>query len=467
MKNLFITAVALLLGACAVPDLDREMLHTARAPVRVEGARGPLTRAQGASIIEGLKARSPETNVLDRHLAFEEALAGNPLSVGNKVTLLEDGPATYAAMLEAIGGAKHHIHMESYIFDADEVGQKFADALIRKVKAGVKVRLVFDSLGSIGTPKEFFQPLVDAGAEVYEFNPVSAEGLLKRGVGLNHRSHRKLTLVDGRVAFVGGINISSVYSTNPSSGSRASGGTGPGNGPSDKPAQPPWRDTHVRVEGPAVADFQKGFLKMWAQMEKKPPLTGAALYPALARQGPHAVRVVEGWVNEGVNPLYVTLISAIENAETEVEITMAYFVPAEELVAALKAAVARGVKVTLLLPGHLDHWLVYHAGRSFYDELLQAGVKIYERKTRLLHAKTATVDGVWCTVGSTNLDWRSLVDNDEVNAVILSPEFAAQMKALFAKDLERSTPITAEAWRNRPFQDRVREVTARTWGRLL
>jgi cardiolipin synthase A/B len=410
LKRLLSALMALALSACALPQIDRDMLHAARTPARFEGVRGPLTRAESASILEGLKARSPDTNVLDRHLAIEEKLAGNPLSVGNKVTLLEDGPATYAAMLEAIGGARHHIHMETYIFEADEVGRRFAEALMRKARAGIKVRLVYDGLGSNGTPKEFFQAIADSGAEVYEFNPVSAKGLLTRGVGLNHRNHRKLTLVDGRVAFVGGINISSVYSSG-GYGSRGAASRGAAASP-EKPKQPPWRDTHVRVEGPAVADFQKGFLKMWAQLEKKPPLADAALFPALGKQGPHAVRVVEGWVKEGVNPLYVTLISAIENAETEVEITMAYFVPHEELLAALKAAVARGVKVTLLLPGHTDHWLVFHAGRSYYDELLEAGVRIYERKTRLLHAKTATVDGVWCTVGSTNLDWRSLVDND-------------------------------------------------------
>ena len=456
--------MALALSACAIPEIDRDMLHAARTPARFEGAQGPLTHAQGASIVAGLKARSPQTSILDRHLAVEEALAGNPLSVGNKVTLLEDGPATYASMLEAIRGARHHIHMETYIFEADEVGARFAEALKSRARAGVKVRLVYDSVGSMGTPKEFFQSIADSGAEVYEFNPVSAKGLLTRGVGLNRRNHRKLTLVDGRAAFVGGINISSVY-TGSSPGAQGAGsrqGAKP-----EEPKQPPWRDTHVRVEGPVVADFQKGFLKMWAKLEKKAPLADAALFPATARQGPHAVRVVEGWVDEGVNPLYLTLISAIENAEADVEITMAYFVPHAELLAALKAAVARGVDVKLLLPGHTDHWLVFHGGRSYYDELLQAGVKIYERQTRLLHAKTATVDGVWCTVGSTNLDWRSLVDNDEVNAVILSPEFASQLKALFAKDLERSTAITPESWRKRPLGDRIREVSARAWARLL
>ena len=457
--------MALALSACAVPQIDRDMLHAARTPARFEGSRGPLSHAQSAAIIEGLKARSPQTSILDRHLAVEEALAGNPVSVGNKVTLLEDGPATYASMLEAIRGARHHVHMETYIFEADEVGARFAEALKSKARAGVKVRLVYDSVGSMGTPKEFFKSIADSGAEVYEFNPVSAKGLLTRGVGLNRRNHRKLTLVDGRAAFVGGINISSVY-TGSSSAPQGSGSR-QGAKASDDPKQPPWRDTHVRVEGPAVADFQKGFLKMWAKLEKKPPLAEAALFPAPGRPGPHAVRVVEGWVDEGVNPLYVTLISAIENAETDVEITMAYFVPHAELLAALKAAVARGVNVKLLLPGHTDHWLVFHAGRSYYDELLQAGVKIYERQTRLLHAKTATVDGVWCTVGSTNLDWRSLVDNDEVNAVVLSPEFAAQLKALFAKDLERSTAITPQSWRNRPAADRMREVAARAWARLL
>ena len=432
------------------------MLHSARAPVRMEGARGPLTHAQSREVIASLKARSPATAVLEHHLAVEEALTGNKLSLGNRATLLEDGPATHAAMLAAINGARHHVHMETYIFEDDEVGQRFAEALKRKARAGVKVRLVYDAVGSLGTPKEFFQALADSGIEVYEFNPPGPAAVLTLGMSLNRRNHRKVTLVDGRIVFVGGVNISAVYSYG--AARRAEG---------KKADELPWRDTHVGIEGPVVADFQRSFLKMWSQLEKKPPLADKAYFPELAPRGPHIVRAVEGWVSEGANPLYVALISAIESAETEVQITMAYFVPSEELLEALKAAARRGVDVTLLLPGHTDHWLVFHAGRSFYDELLQAGVKIHERKERLLHSKTAIVDGVWSTVGSTNLDWRSLVHNDEINAVVLGPDFARSLNGIFGRDLANSQRITLEAWRQRSAGDRLREASARAWALLL
>jgi cardiolipin synthase len=461
LRILLAAAAAAALSACAIPEIDREMLHTVRAPVRLEGARGPVSHAQTREILAGIKARSPETAIFDRHLAVEEALAGNPLSLGNKAQLLEDGPATYASMLAAIAAARHHVHMETYIFDGDETGRRFADALMRKARSGVKVRLVFDAVGSMRTPREFFREMVDAGVEVYEFNPVGPAAVLTLGAALNRRNHRKITIVDGRVAFLGGINISGVYSSGAGRAGRAPEAR-------DKPEdERPWRDTHVRIEGPVVADFQRSFLKMWGQLNKAPPLADKALFPPLAKQGPHAVRAVEGWVSEGANPLYVTLISAIESAETEVRITMAYFVPHEELLAALKAAVRRGVDVKLLLPGRTDHWLVFHAGRSYYEELLEAGVQIFERESRLLHSKTAIVDGVWSTVGSTNLDWRSLIHNDEINAVVLGTEFAMALGAIFQRDLANSRAVTLESWRQRPAGDRLREASARAWALLL
>ena len=462
MRIVLAAVAAAALSACAIPAIDREMLHTVRTPPRLEGAGGPLTHARSREILAGIEARSPETAIFERHVAVEEALAGNPLSLGNQALLLEDGPATYASMLGAIDAARHHVHMETYIFDGDETGRRFADALMRKARSGVKVRLVFDAVGSMRTSREFFREMVDAGVEVFEFNPVSPAALLTLGATLNRRNHRKITIVDGRIAFLGGINISGVYS----SGAGRAGGSAPE--ARDRPAdQRPWRDTHVRIEGPVVADFQRSFLKMWGQLSKAPPLADKALFPALPRRGPHAVRAVEGWVSEGANPLYVALISAIESSETEVRITMAYFVPHVELLAALKAAVRRGVDVKLVLPGRTDHWLVFHAGRSYYDELLEAGVQIFEREARLLHSKTAIVDGVWSTVGSTNLDWRSLIHNDEINAVVLGTEFAAALAAIFQRDVANSRAITLEGWRQRPAGHRLREASARAWALLL
>jgi cardiolipin synthase len=452
----------LVAAACAVPDIDRFLLTTEPVSVRLEGARGPLTRAQSEKILADLKKRSPDSDVLVHHVAIEEALAANPLTVGNKVTLLEDGQATYPAMLAVIRAAKHHVHLETYIFDDDEVGRTFAAALTERAHAGVKVRVIYDAVGSNKTPREFFERLAAGGVEVREFNPTTPDRLLM----LNHRDHRKLTLVDGRVAFLGGINISSVYGT-----VRSGSGSGPRRHDEDegKPfAERPWRDTQVRIEGPVVADFEDAFLNQWARLRKEPVITDKAYTPQLKPVGNDLVRAIAGAPSEQeINPMYVALISAIDNAERSVHITNAYFVPHRDLVKALERAARRGVDVKLVLPGRTDSWLAFNAGRSFYEDLLEDGVKIYERKARLLHAKTATIDGVWSTVGSTNLDWRSLVYNDELNAVVLGPEFAAQMEALFAKDIADSTPITREDWAQRPLQARVREISARFWAMLL
>ena len=455
-----------LLASCAVPQLDRQMLQAERAPVRLEGARGPLGRAESERILAALKQRAPNSGLLERHIAVEEAIAGNRLNVGNQVTLLEDGRQTYAAMLQAIHAAKASVHMESYIFESDEVGQEFADALKERKRAGVTVRLVVDGVGSIGTPIAFFQDLADAGVEVAIFNPVNAGTVLAKGLALQKRDHRKLMVVDGRVAFLGGINISGVYTPEGVGAQRggAAGSAGGGDRPFD---QRPWRDTQVRVEGPVVEDFQKGFLAIWARVTGEKAIAGPAVYPALTAKGSQLVRAVEGSPTAGANAMYMALVSAISNAEQRVTITMAYFVPHDALLEALEAAARRGVDVRILLPSRTDNWLVLYAGRAYYEDLLEAGVKLYERENRLLHAKTATIDGVWSTVGSTNLDWRSLVYNEELNAVVLGPEFAAQLERDFANDLSHSKAITREGWAQRPLADRMREAAARAWAQLL
>jgi cardiolipin synthase A/B len=448
--------VALLAAACAMPPIDRYALEEARAtPVRLEGARGPLSYAQSRAILAGLKSRSTETSIFDHHVAVEESIAGKPLSVGNQVVLLEDGEAAYPAMLEAIRSAKHHIHLEVYIFEESGIGHDFLDALIERAKAGVQVRVAYDSFGSKGTSREFFDLLKKGGVHLLEYSPVDAKNLLKKGPLINQRDHRKLLLVDARVAFLGGINISDVYA----------GSSGPHI--SDVPFhQRPWRDTQIRVEGPAVNDLQKIFVALW-EREKKEKIPEAGLFPDQPTVGPHVVRALEGVIDQPINPLYVTFVSAISSAEAEVHITMAYFVPDARLLEELKAAARRGVAVKLILPSRSDGWVVFHAGRSFYDELLEAGVKIYERKNRLLHSKYAVIDGVWSTVGSSNLDWRSLLHNLELNVVILGPDFARRVNALFDKDLAMSEEITLERWRHRPLKDRAREAAARSWAYLL
>jgi len=449
-------AAAFLLAACAsVPPIDRYLLQQEREPVRVETARGVLSHAQSEKILEDLKRRSPASGLLEHHVAIEEALTETPLTAGNLVVALEDGKATYASMLQAIRAARHHVHMEMYIFEADETGKLFADAMKERARAGVRVRLIYDAVGCISTPKEFFRDLADHGVQVVEYNPVTAKNILGSPQSVQNRDHRKLVVVDGRVAFLGGINISNVYGRGSSAGR-------------DVPFEErPWRDLQVRLEGPVVIDLQHAFAAQW-EAWKKEPLADSALFPDVGAPGNHLVRAIAASpAGKGLNPTYMALISAIESAENEVLITNAYFVPHPQLLAALQGAARRGVQVKLVLPSRTDSAVVYHAGRSSYAELLEAGVRIFERKTRLLHAKSAVIDGVWSTVGSTNLDWRSLAYNDELNAVVLGPDFARQMAAIFARDLGNSEEITREMWDRRPFEDHLKEMIAKAWSQLL
>ena len=470
-----------LAGACAsAPPIDSTLERTPATPVRVSTPQGGiLTNQQSRRIVEDLRQGSPQSTVLDRHLAIEQTLAGTPLSAGNRATLLQDGAATYPAELAAIRGARHFIHLEMYIFEGDEAGREFADALVERRKAGVEVRVLYDGVGSMDTPKEFFDGLRREGIDVLAFNPVSPGGVVRKGAALDHRDHRKLIVVDGRVAFVGGINISHVYGSmprgpagsKPSGGSSASGGSSSAQAPpapGEKPAEArPWRDTQVRIEGPAVAQLERMFLAQWAKQRKEPPQADPRYFPQVPAAGGLLVRAIAGTPDDGADAAYVALVSAIEHAETEVRITNAYFVPAKDLRDALVAAARRGVRVELILPAKLDTWVVLEAGRSFYTELLEAGVRIYELEGRLLHAKTATIDGVWSTVGSTNLDYRSLAHNDELNVVILGPEFAARMDAAFAADVAESTPITLDRWRGRSIAQRAKELAARVWAYFL
>jgi len=420
-------------------------------PVQLEGVRGPLTPQQSKAILDRLERRGEETSIFDRHLALEEAIVGSPLVVGNKAVLLQDGPATFRVMFDAIRNATDHINLETYIIEDDDVGRRFADALIEKQLQGVQVNLVYDSVGSINTPKAFFKRLADSGINVLEFNPVNPL-TAKKGWEVNQRDHRKLLIVDGRTAFLGGINISSVYSGGSfSRGSkqRPEGGL-------------PWRDTHLQVEGPVVGEFQKLFLATW-EKQKGTALAPRAYFPPASINGKAVMRAIGSSPDEPYSLIYATLISAIGSAETSVQLTNAYFVPDPQLLAALKDAVQRGVEVRIILPSKTDSWLVFHAGRSHYTELLSAGVKLYERRDAILHAKTAVIDGVWSTIGSTNLDWRSFLHNDEINAVILGQEFGAQMQAMFEADLASSNPITLEQWEQRSINERLKEGIARLW----
>jgi cardiolipin synthase len=221
-----------------------------------------------------------------------------------------------------------------------------------------------------------------------------------------------------------------------------------------------WRDTHLQIEGPVVAEFQKLFMDTWTK-QKGQPLAQKNYFPRLGKQGDEIVRAIGSASADPHSLIYLTLLSAIGAAERRVYLTNAYFVPDPQLIKSLTDAARRGVDVKLVLPSQTDSWTVFHAGRSHYTKLLRAGVKIYERRGAVMHSKTASIDGVWSTIGSTNLDWRSFLHNDEINAAILGRDFAKQMDAMFARDLTESDAIDLDRWKHRSLMLRLKEWLAR------
>ena len=410
-------------------------------------AFGQRTAEADARDVARATRTAPDPAALEALTKLLEDISDRPLYRNNHVRLLLDGPQTYDAMLEAIADARHSVHLETYIFSDGEVGERFADALIAKARGGVPVRVIYDSLGSRASEHTFFDRMEQAGVEVYEFNPPEtpdAEGGITR-------DHRKMLIVDGAVAFTGGLNIDEPYEH------ASQAVSGRGRGPIG------WRDTHVEIRGPAAAGFQELFVDAWESFTEK-ELDREALGDPPRRAGRALVRVL-GAVggNEGVSQIRIAYEAAIDAARESVLITQSYFAPDDAFIEHITAASARGVDVRILVAGYSDSQLLVDASRSHYTNLLEAGVRIFESQEWILHAKTAVVDGVWSTVGSSNLDSLSFIHNHEVNAVILAAEFGRELEALFAKDVENSVEIVLEEWSKRSLWQRAKEL----WATLL
>lgn len=424
------------------------------------GARRQLTTRESRAILEKLKRQVLPTDILERHLIVEQAISGNPLVVGNRATLLIDGPATYAAMVDAIRNASHDINFETFIFADDETGKSFSDLLLAKRAEGVRVNLIYDSLGSFRTAGSFFENLRDGGVNVLAFNPINPVipiPILGRWP-FTHRDHRKILVVDGNVAFTGGVNVSSVYSK--SSSAKVFGSAGKREGKLS------WRDTDVQIEGPAVAEFQNLFLDTWRR-QGGDELDSSHFFPQPKQEGNELVRVIGSRKGQRNRATYMANLSAITFASDSIHLTNGYFIPDRRTIRALTEAAERGVDVKIILPARSDWAVTYYAGRFHYSRLLRAGVKLYERRSAVLHAKTAVIDGVWSSVGSTNMDLWSFLRNDEVNAVILGRDFAGQMEDMFQRDLDDSDAISLDKWECRSLGERLKEVLSRSLGYWL
>ncbi len=445
-------ACALALASCvSLPEVNADSERVAaRTHPTVATPKGRLAKKQAAELLARRWARAtPDMKAL---AVLEEAATGVPLIAGNKVTLLFDGPATMKEMMASAAGAKSSINLETYIFDQDPIGLQFADLLIEKRKQGVTVNLMYDSVGAMGTPAEFFERMKTAGINVLAFNPVNPAKRIGKWE-LNNRDHRKLMVVDGKVAFTGGINISSTYAN--SSFFRSS--RKPETTADQKKVG--WRDTHIKIEGPAVASLQWHFIDAWVDQDAG-ELAEANYFPPLSPEGDKIVRIL-ATDPDRESEIYKSFILAIQEAKTSVHITSAYFVPDKQFIETMTDAAKRGVDVKLVLPGVSDHGLVMHAGRAFYDQLLRNGVKIFQLQVAVLHAKTAVIDGTWSTVGSANIDRRSFLHNYELNVVVLDPAFGRDMESAFAEDLRDSKEVTLEQWRRRPISDRIKEFASR------
>ncbi len=403
-----------------------------------------------------------QANLLNRHLQVMAEFDEVDLYAHNETRLLIDGPAAYASMFQAIEQARGSILLQSYIIEDSAISQRLAAVLKRKKADGVAVAVLYDAVGSIGTPEGFFDDLRASGIFTCAFNPVNP---LKR-LGywdITHRDHRKILAVDRQVGFTGGMNISAVYTSGSFGGSRQRR--------VDDPKRVGWRDTQVRIAGPAVAPLEDLVRATWQQQGCEGPLpplpqvaSGSPRQQATA--GGDVVRIVASSPDVDDGRIYAMLLNAIDTASVSIHLTMAYFAPGPDMVDALCDAAARGVAVRLILPSVSDFKPVLYAGQSYYDQLLESGVQLYELDDAVLHAKTAVIDGVVSTVGSSNMDWRSLAANNEVNAVIFGQAFGQAMTRMFEADLARSTRITAERWAERPVWQRTKERLARLWERL-
>lgn len=359
---------------------------------------------------------------------------------GNTASLLLNGDQIFPAQLEAIRSARRTISYAQYVYEAGPIGREIAEALAERCRAGIRGHILLDGFGAVLMPAAYWETMTQAGCEVATFRPLSPLSLLAAvGFGRdNKRNHRRILVVDGEVGFTGGSGIGPKWM---------------GNGRTEGH----WRDTDVRIEGPIVARLQGAFVENWLEATGN-VLGGDAYFPPLARVGPVAAQIVQSSPAGGSFSMYTMFLLAMSSARRSIYITNPYFLPDERMTRVLTEAPGRGVRVVVLLPGAIDNNIVRQASRSTFGKLLRAGIEIYEYEAGLLHAKTMTIDGIWATIGSTNLDTRSFALNQELNAVMYSKEVVGQLEKHFADDLRYSRKIDYQQWRSRGFLPRLLEL---------
>lgn len=367
-----------------------------------------------------------------------------PVCLNNRAKVLTNGPATFREIIKELKKARHHIHMEYYIIRNDKLGKRIRELLIEKALEGVEIRILYDGIGSIQLPSSFFDPLREAGGKISVFLPIKFPFIDYR---TNYRNHRKILVIDGKTGFLGGLNIGDEYL---------------GKSRNFKF----WRDTHLKLEGDAVHALQAIFMQDW-MFATGEELECGKYFPAHQVESTTLIQVVESGPDSRWHSILHLYVQMASMAERKLYITTPYLIPDESLLTVLKVSALAGVDVRLLVPGIPDKRIVYWASRSYYQELLEAGVRIFEYQRGFIHAKVVQVDNLIASVGTANLDIRSLQLDFEVNALIYDRQIVARLEEDFMRDLKHSTEIKKEEWANRPLLNNLVESAARLLSPLL
>ncbi len=400
---------------------------------------------------EALKLHGEAIRKVDDYLGTKTKLVqllqsnkNSPLTLHNAVTLLKNGNPTFEALLKDLKAAKHHIHLEYYIIKDGVIGTQLLNILCEKAKAGLSVKLIYDDVGS-KLSSAIKQKLTASGVAHYPFMPVFFSKFTGK---MNYRNHRKIAVIDGTIAYVGGVNISDEYL----------------NVPSDTLF---WRDTHLRIEGEAVTSLQVEFFMTWDFVSAAKTNVAPSYFPKVTCKDNIAIQIASSGPDTNAAHIMEALFLAITTAEDYVYITTPYFVPNAQIITALRVAAKSGVDVRLIIPKASDSWVVKHATNSYLEHLMLEGIKVYRYTKGFVHAKTMVVDDIFSTVGTSNMDYRSFNINFEVNAFIYDIETSKTLKAHFLEDLKSCERIDAKQWQQRSKFERWKESYCRLWSPLI
>lgn len=421
-----------------------------RKKLKIDEKEYPKLEEEEEAIALSLETLSKNKDKIDNFYQLASFSKDKSLtSSNNNVTVMVNGEAKFPDVFESLRSAKHHIHIEYYIYENDTIGNELAQILIEKAKEGVEVRFIYDDFGSSGIRKNIAHQLREAGVEAYPFYKIKLIMLANR---MNYRNHRKIIVVDGTIGYIGGINVSDKYINN------------------DKDDKLYWRDTHLKIVGNSVFNLQTIFLADWNFCANQKIRYSSNYFPEKSEAehyGNHLVQIVSSGPDSKYPKIKYTLIQAILSAEKEICITTPYFIPDKSFLEAINIAALSGIEVKLLVPTRSDSFIVNTTSQSNFQELLDVGVKIYSYDKGFVHAKTMVCDQKVAIIGTANFDNRSFDLNFEINAIVYDEQIATEISNLFEKDISFSTQILAEEWSKRPLFRKLMEKVLHLFSSLM